>query len=181
MKYSHNLWGHNVLLTISRSKGQRSRSNGSFEAPWLPPYLTESMCGIRTTHEGAMCRSPFLGQNVKGQGNMSRFKFLSCPLCGFVPIWLNYFICGVHTTHEGTICRAPFSEWKVKGQGHMGSSKFLPCSLRGLLLIWPKHFICGIHKTNEDAMCCAQCFVICPLGGPMPIRLTFGSWGVRSY
>ena len=48
MRYTHNPWGHNVSLTISRSQGKRSMSHGSFEifvvsAPLLPPYLNKSL------------------------------------------------------------------------------------------------------------------------------------------
>ena len=124
----------------------------AMSAPWLRPYLAESLhmwhtyntwgddvlciifrpnhfiCGIHITNEGAMCHALFSGWKVKGQGHTGPFNFWHCPLCAFVPIWPNHFICGIHTAHDETMCRAPFSERKVNGQGHTGRSKFITLS-----------------------------------------------------
>ena len=99
-----------------------------------------------------MCRTPFPGQKVKGQGHRS-----TCSLHGSVPIWLIHFICGTHTSHEVVMCRTPFAGQKVKGQGHNGHSKFLPCPLCGSIPIWPIHFLCGTHIPWGDNMLCTIC------------------------
>ena len=77
---------NDVSRTISGSKGQRSRSHGSFEvfavsAPWLRCYWTDSL-HLWYTH------NPW-GDNVsrtisgsKGQGHTGRLKFLPCSLRG---------------------------------------------------------------------------------------------------
>ena len=100
-----------------------------------------------------MCRAPFPGQKVKGQGHAGRSRFWPCLLRGSVPIGPIHFICGTHTTHEVMMCRAPFLGQKVKGQGHTGRSKFWPCPLRGPVPIGPIHFICGTHTTYEMTIC----------------------------
>ena len=128
MWYTSNPWGEDVSRTISGSKGQRSRSQWSFEV--LPCPLHGSVpigpihfiCGIHTTHEVTMCRAPFQGQKVKGKGHRGRLKFLLCPLWGSVPIEPNHSLCGTHTAREVTMYRAPFPGGKVKGQGHRGRS-----------------------------------------------------------
>ena len=65
-----------------------------------------------------MCRAPFSGQKVKGQGHKGRSKFWLRQLRHFVPIRPIPIISGTNTTHDWTMCRAPFSGQKVKGQGH---------------------------------------------------------------
>ena len=90
MRYMHNPWGHNVLRTISRSKEQRSRSYESFELCYVCGFLliwpNNFIYGLHTTHEGPMCRAPFSGRKVKGQGHMDLSIFLPCPLCSSIPI-----------------------------------------------------------------------------------------------
>ena len=50
---------------------------------------------VRTTHEWAMCRVPFLAQNVKGQGHTGRLKFSAHPLRNCA-----YLIDSLHTWHK---------------------------------------------------------------------------------
>ena len=90
-------------------------------------WLNHCICVIHTTHEG-LCRAPFSGRKVKGQGHRRRLKFWLSPLRGSLFIWPNHFIGDIHTTHERAMCRAPFSEGKVNGQGH-NAFEFWHCPL----------------------------------------------------
>ena len=69
---------------------------------------------------------------VKGHGHRGHYKFLSCPLCGSVPIWPICFILSTNIVHDDdmspsitvhntlssndylTMCCAPFSGQKVE-------------------------------------------------------------------
>ena len=83
---------HSVSHPISRTKGQRSRSHGSFQVFRYNTWGDDVLCTIF---------------RMKDQGHMGHSKFLPCPLYGFLLFWPNHFICGIHATHEGVMCRAP--------------------------------------------------------------------------
>ena len=79
-----------------------------------------------------MCRVPFPGRKVKGQGHTGPLKskvkwfsekFFLCPLHNSVGIRWIWFICDMDVTHERMMCRVPFPGRKVKGQGHTGPLK----------------------------------------------------------
>ena len=95
MWHTYNAWGDDVSCPICMTKGQRSRSHGSFQFlalsdTWLRPYLAESLHMWHTcnTWGGNVSRTIF---RMKGrsQSHKSRSKFLPSTLHGFLLIWPN--------------------------------------------------------------------------------------------
>ena len=120
--FRYSPWRVNVSWSISRSRGQRSRSHRSFEIKVT--LVIRSFCTIfRIKGQGHMGCSKVLRCPLC-QGHTGHLKFLLYPFCGFVLFRPNHFVCGLHTTHEGAMCRAPFSRWNVKGQGQTRRSDF---------------------------------------------------------
>ena len=170
------------MSAVHHFKVKRSRSHWSFDvfivsAPWLPPYLTESlhMWHTYTTHEGVMCRAPFSGWKVNGQGHMGRFKFWSCLLCGFIPIWLNHFICGIHATHEGLCVAHHFQD--ERSRSHRSflvlalSALWLHPYLAEALHMWHTYTTSGndvsyiIFRFKDQGHTGCLKFLPCPLRG----------------
>ena len=141
LTYSLHMWYTHPMrwqCVAHHFRVQRSRSHGSIKVfavslcGSVPSGPIHYKCGTHTTHEVTICRAPFLGQKVKGQGHTGRLKFLQCPFHVSVPFRPVHFICGTHTTHKVMMCCTPFLDQKVKGQGHMGCSKFLPAHVRSM-------------------------------------------------
>ena len=67
----HKTWSGNVSCIISRSKGQWSRSYGSFKVfaisayGFMPIWLMHFIWDTYTAYEGFLCNTPFPGQKVK--------------------------------------------------------------------------------------------------------------------
>ena len=158
MWHTYNTWVGDVSRTICRTKGQRSKSHGSFKvlapsAPWLRPYLMESLHMWHTynTWGGNVSRTIFRikGQRSGWHGSFEIFV-MSTPwlrpyLTKSLHIWHTYNTRGDDVLHI---------IFRTRGQGHMGQWSFLSCPLRGFLLI-----------------------VIYLLCGYMLIWLAFGGWG----
>ena len=121
-----------------------------------------------------MCRDPFPGHEVKGQGHTGHLKLRSPWLLEVFAVsaaWLcTYLSETLHLWHTYNIWSDDVSGtiFRIKGQGHMGCSKVLRCPLCqghtghlkfllypfcGFVLFRPNHFVCGLHTTHEGAMC----------------------------
>ena len=123
MRDKYNPWGDDVSCIIFRSIVKKSWSHGSFT--FLPCPLCGSMpiwpsfiWGRNTTHEITMCRAPFPGQQIKGQGQTGHLKFLPCLLRRSVPTdRVTSHVAQIQLTHNVMMCHAPFPAQKFRGQG----------------------------------------------------------------
>ena len=148
-----------------RSKGQRSRSQGSFQvfvvsAPWLRAYLTDLHKYLHKYSPWHVDVSRSISRSKRSRSHRS-FEIKVTPV-------IRSFCC-VHSVasslfgritsyvayiqHTRGLCVAHhFSGWKVKDQGHTSRSKFLPCLLCSSVHISSIHFMWDAHTTHKVIM-----------------------------
>ena len=157
-KYSP--WRDDVPQSISRSKGQRSRSHRSFDmkatlvirsfscvrsvAPSLFGWITSYVAYIQHMMDD-MLGTIF---RIKGQAHPGHVNFLPCPLCSSVSISPIHFIWDTHNPWGHNVSRT-FS--RSKGQGHLGNLIFFVSTL-----LLPPYLTKSLHIWTWEAICCAQ-------------------------
>ena len=98
-------------------------------------------------------------QVIQIGGDIGCSKFLSCPLCGSMPIWWICFKCVINTSHEVTMCHTPCAGQYIKGQIQAGSLKlFRVCSVAPCLFAWN---VKGHGDICHSKFCCVCSVVPC--------------------
>ena len=173
------------IFQVKRSGSHRSFEVFIVSAPWLLPFLTESL-HMWHTYNTWRVNVPCPIFRTKGLRLRSHVSFQFLALSA---LWLRpYLTAPFHMWHTyNTWGDDTFPGRKVKGQGHTGRFMFWPSPLL--------HFVCGIHTTHEGRMCHASFsgskvkgqgytgrskFLSCPPCGFLLIWPNHFIWGIHT-
>ena len=200
--YKYSPWHVDVSRSISRSKGQRSRSDQSFV--FKVTSVIRSFCNVRSVAPsliGWIISYLAYTRHMKGwcaahhfQDERSKIKVIRVIRSSYRVSSVTTSLFHRFTSHE--IRTQPMRSqcvvhhFLVKGS-KVKVTQFSSCPLCGFLLIWQDHSIFDIHTTHEEKMCHASFsgwkvkgqshmdvskFLPCPLCSSVPISPIHFIW-----